>query len=208
MLGLEKIKKGKAVTTLRDTILARPLCPDCSAPASQLAALTEDFKYAKDKTVSAFTDGRYFMRNLLRFWSKLGLNPLTALGNHIAHHTLACCPQEAAAQAGCYSMCESEAHTHNLETASLGNSQLMLLQRWRQGKKRLLSVLPYLNQHWHLQLTYKNCRQEVVEYESEWRMNPTDASHRRCAAETTVQIIKRTLQLPGREPVTADFDLH
>lgn len=42
---------------------------------------------------------------------------------------------------------------------------------------------------------------------SEWRMNPTDTSHRRCAAETTVQIIKRTLQLPGREPVTADFDL-
>lgn len=80
MLGLEKIKKGKAVTTLRDTILARPLRPDCSAPASQLAALTEDFKYAKDKTVSAFTDGALFHEKFVKILVKIGLKSSDCIG--------------------------------------------------------------------------------------------------------------------------------
>ncbi|XP_044023759.1 uncharacterized protein LOC122862365 [Siniperca chuatsi] len=114
---------GFAVTTLYETILAKPLPSNYSAQAV-LVALTEACKCANDQTVNIFTDSRYawgVAHDFGKLWANK--NFLTSTGNPIAHHTLVAELLDAVLLPKQIAICKCEVHTNNLDPISQGNAR-------------------------------------------------------------------------------------
>ncbi|XP_071337791.1 protein NYNRIN-like [Trachinotus anak] len=115
---------GFAVTTLHDTVMAKPLSSSHSAQVAELVALTEACKMAKGKSVNIYTDSRYawsVVHDFGQIWKNRDF--LTSTGRPIAHHVLVAALLDAILLPKQIAVCKCEAHTNNTDSISLGNAR-------------------------------------------------------------------------------------
>lgn len=121
----EKLKiKNFAVTTLHETVIAKPLPSNYSAQAAELVALTEACKHATGKCVNIYTDSRYawgVVHDFGQIWANRSF--LTSTGKPVAHHKLVADLLESVLLPKQVAICKCEAHTNNVDSVSQGNAR-------------------------------------------------------------------------------------
>lgn len=115
---------GYAVVTQEKTLLSGPLPSKYSAQAAEIIALTEACKWAKDKSVTIYTDSQYAFSSVHCFaaqWSRRGM--MTSTGKTVEHADLLVKLLQAIQLPHQLAICKCAAHTKRQDPVSLGNAK-------------------------------------------------------------------------------------